>query len=144
MSHPTFAFQHSILFIDDISKSENFIRTGLLAYPVHFEFCAGTLEDAIQAIEKSTHDILVVSLQFQDGLVLDFAQHVQKHFHQVSSIYMVEQNLLQLQSQVLKYGAMEVFPRPADASGLITHVESAVNSHRALQSRMRRSTTMAS
>ena len=126
MVHSQYSFQHSVLFIDSLTHSLNFIQTGLLACAVQFEFCEGNLDDALKAVEQRKHDILVVTLEFQDGLVLDFAQHLHKKFSHVPSIYMIESHLEALQAPVLKFGALEVFQRPKNASELITHVDHAI------------------
>lgn len=127
MSYPQYSFQKSLLFIDDFTLSESFIRTGLLSYPVQFEFCPSRFGDAVRSLERRPPDILVVSLAFQEGLALDFAKKIHETLAHVPAIYMTEPHLESIQAEVLKLGIVDICPRPQDASELIRRVNQAVH-----------------
>jgi DNA-binding NtrC family response regulator len=124
---PQYSFQKSLLFIDHHSHRENFIRSGLLSYPIQFEFCDDNYQSALQTLERGAPDILVMTLEFQAGLSLDFARKMHHQFAHVPAIYITEPHLGSIQDEVAKLGIVEFCPRPKDASELIRRVNQAVH-----------------
>jgi CheY-like chemotaxis protein len=131
MSYPQYSFQHSVLVISDFGKSEKMIRGGLLSYPVQFEFCPGDYEKAIEKITHRQPDILVVSLEFQIGSVLEFIEKTRKNWAHVPSIFLSEPHLLEIQKAAMHLGATEIVPYPVSEAGELIHKIHDLSLHRA-------------
>ena len=136
MTVPHFSFQSTVLVIDELSKSEALIRNGLLSYPANFEFCSSEFPEVMGSLSKSKPDLLVVSLEFQKGSVLDFAEKTRKEWANIPSIYVTEPHLLDMQKAVIRMGAFDIIPRPTlDTSELIRKIDRAVRVTRKLKTR---------
>ena len=111
--YPQYSFQRSVLVIDDLRKSENLIRQGLLSYSAQFEFCQADYEKALSRVKDTRPDIIIVSLEFEKGSVLKFAEKMKEWAH-LPSILITEPHLLDIQQTVLKLAAFEIIERPVN------------------------------
>ena len=105
MAYPRYSFQHSILFIDRPEKYEELVASGLLSFPVHFEFCPNNLASAVSSIEQTKPDLIIASLEFQDTTILEFIEKVKANLGRIPLIYISEPHLSDVQKQILKTGA---------------------------------------
>ncbi len=119
MPYPRFSFQQSVLFIDDQSKFENMIRNGLLNLSAQYEFCPSRESAALAKLEKETPDLIVSTLEYKEGNVLDFVRKHQTFLGQVPSIYLSEPHLVDLESELVKLGGFHVVERTRDPLDLM-------------------------
>ena len=127
MPYPQYAFQHSILYIDQPEKYESLVRSGLLSYPVNFEFCPNDLKAALNKIETSKPDLVISSLEFQSGSVLEFVEKVKNSLARTPAIYISEPHLLDIQKQIIKAGgAFDLIQRSSALDELIRKMDHAV------------------
>ena len=123
MSYPQYSFQHSVLVINDLGKSEKILRS-LLSYPVQFEFCPSDYDQAIAKLSQQKPDLIVVSLDFKKGSVIEFAKKARNTWANLPSLYLTEPHLIELQNTVQQLGEIEVISYPlADTSELMTKVD---------------------
>jgi DNA-binding NtrC family response regulator len=119
--NPHYNFQRSVLVIDDLRKSETLIKQGLLSYPVHFEFCQADCDKAILKLSKNHHDLVIVSLEFEIGSILKFAEKMHQEWTNLPSIFMTEPHLLDIQKSLLKVAAFEIIERPVNGPADLIH-----------------------
>lgn len=127
MAYPRYSFQHSVLFIDQTTQTEAMIRQGLLSYPVHFEFCENRLSEALEKIETTRPDLIVSSLDFKEGSVLDLAKTLHHKPVKTPTIYLVDPTVSEMQQQVIKEGGVfDWVARGSDFSELLRKMNHAV------------------
>ncbi len=119
MSYPRFSFQQSVLFIDDQSKFENLIRNGLLGLNAQYEFCPSRVSTALERLEAETPDLIVSTLEYKEGTVLDFVGKHREFLSQVPSIYLTEPHTVDLEAELAKLGEFNVMERKRDPLELI-------------------------
>jgi DNA-binding NtrC family response regulator len=119
MSYPRFSFQQSVLFIDDQSKFENLIRNGLLGLNAQYEFCPSRVSTALERLEAETPDLIVSTLEYKEGTVLDFVGKHKEFLSQVPSIYLTEPHTVDLEAELAKLGEFNVMERKRDPLDLI-------------------------
>jgi len=119
MSYPRFSFQQSVLFIDDQSKFENLIRNGLLGLNAQYEFCPSRVSTALERLEAETPDLIVSTLEYKEGTVLDFVGKHKEFLSQVPSIYLAEPHTVDLEAELAKLGDFNVMERKRDPLDLI-------------------------
>jgi DNA-binding NtrC family response regulator len=119
MSYPRFSFQQSVLFIDDQSKFENLIRNGLLGLNAQYEFCPSRVSAAVERLEAETPDLIVSTLEFKEGNVIDFVGKHREFLAQVPSIYLSEPHTVDLEAELAKLGEFNVMERRRDPLELI-------------------------
>jgi DNA-binding NtrC family response regulator len=119
MSYPRFSFQQSVLFIDDQTKFENLIRNGLLGLNAQYEFCPSRVSAALERLEAETPDLIVSTLDFKEGNVLEFVGKNRDFLSQVPSIYLSEPHTLDLEAELAKLGNFNVMERKRDPLELI-------------------------
>jgi DNA-binding response OmpR family regulator len=129
MSYPLYGFQHSVLIIDDFSKSAQMIRSGLLSYPTQFEFCPSEYEIAVERIHVLKPDLVVVSLEFIQGSVIDFVEKTRKNQPSLPSIFLTEPHLIEIQTAILSMGGeFNMIARPtAEPSELLHRMDRAMH-----------------
>jgi two-component SAPR family response regulator len=128
MSQPRYGFQHSVLFIDDFSKTEQLIRSGLLFCPIQFEFCPNDYEIAMQKIVQVKPDLIVSSLEFKMGSVVEFIEKTRKNFSQLPAIYLTEPHLDHVQNSIFKWNEeINLIARPtSEPSELVKLMEKTI------------------
>ena len=127
MLYPRYAFQNSVLYIDQPEKYENLVRAGLLSYPVNFEFCPNDLNAALERLKISKPDLIISSLEFERGSVLEFVRKIRTELKSVPSIYISEPHLIEVQKQILKTGgAFDLVQRSDELDELIRKMDHAV------------------
>jgi DNA-binding NtrC family response regulator len=119
MSYPRFSFQQSVLFIDDQSKFENLIRNGLLGLNAQYEFCPSRVSTALERLEAETPDLIVSTLEYKEGTVLDFVGKHKEFLSQVPSIYLTEPHTVDLEAELAKLGHFNLMERKRDPLELI-------------------------
>jgi DNA-binding NtrC family response regulator len=119
MSYPRFSFQQSVLFIDDQTKFENLIRNGLLGLNAQYEFCPSRVSTALERLEAETPDLIVSTLEYKEGTVLDFVGKHREFLSQVPSIYLTEPHTVDLEAELAKLGEFNVMERKRDPLELI-------------------------
>ena len=134
--YPQYSFQHSVLIIDRLEKSESLIKNGLLTYPANFEFCAADYDLALKSVKRSRPDLLVISLDFEKGSSLEFAKKLREGFLTTPSIFLSEPHLLETQKEMLKLGAFDLINHPqGEPAELIRRMDRAVKITRKLKTR---------
>ncbi len=106
MSYPRYSFQHSILYIDQPERYVAMVASGLLNFPVHFEFCSNDINEALARMKSGTHDLIISALDLQGGSVLDFIGKIKEKLAQIPAIYISEPHLLDVQKKLLKTGGV--------------------------------------
>jgi DNA-binding NtrC family response regulator len=119
MSYPRFSFQQSVLFIDDQNKFENLIRNGLLSLSAQCEFCPSRVSTAVERLQVEVPDLIVTTLDFKEGNVIDFVRNHRDFLEQVPSIYLAEPHLGDLEAELAKMGKFEVMERKRDPLDLM-------------------------
>jgi DNA-binding NtrC family response regulator len=119
MSYPRFSFQRSVLFIDDQTKFENLIRNGLLGLNAQYEFCPSRVSSALERLEAETPDLIVSTLDFKEGNVLEFVGKNREFLAQVPSIYLSDPHTVDLEAELAKLGSFLVVERKRDPLELI-------------------------
>ena len=119
MIRSQFVFQQSVLFIDDQTKFENLIRNGLLNFPAQYEFCPSRVLTALDRLQNQTPDLIVSTLEFREGSVLDLIKSTRGYLNQVPAIYLSEPHLADLEAEVAAMGNFEITERSADPLELI-------------------------
>jgi DNA-binding NtrC family response regulator len=128
MMYPQYAFQHSVLVIDHLSNSELLVRGGLLSYPVNFEFCPGDQELALKKIIQSKPDLLLVSVEFEKGNILEFAQKTQELHSTLPAIFMTNPKLTEIQNSIVSLGAFDFILHPgSEPKELIRRMDRALS-----------------
>jgi hypothetical protein len=119
MAHPSFAFQRSVLFIDDQTRFENLIRAGLLSFPAQYEFCPSRVSTTLERLEKETPDLMVVTLDFSEGSVLELVEKTRGFIETVPAIYLSEPHLADIEAEMALRGRFQVMKRSPDPLALI-------------------------
>ena len=132
MSHPSLAFQQSVLFIDDQTKFENLIRGGLLSFPAQYEFCPSRVSTALERLQKETPDLIVATLDFSEGSILELVQKTKGFLETVPSIYLSEPHLADIEAEMALHGCFHVMERNPDPLALIRKMSQVIaeNIHR--------------
>jgi DNA-binding NtrC family response regulator len=119
MIHPKFTFQQSVLFIDDQTKFENLIRNGLLNFPAQYEFCPSRVSTAMERLQSETPDLIVSTLDYREGNVLELIRGTNGYLEKVPSIYLSEPHLADLEAEVASLGRFTIMERKADPLELV-------------------------
>jgi hypothetical protein len=119
MAHPSFTFQRSVLFIDDQTRFENLIRGGLLSFPAQYEFCPSRVSTTLERLEKETPDLMVVTLDFSEGSVLELVEKTRGFIETVPAIYLSEPHLADIEAEMALRGRFQVMKRSPDPLALI-------------------------
>ncbi|NDG83706.1 MAG: hypothetical protein EBX52_01540 [Proteobacteria bacterium] len=119
MEYPSFAFQQSILFIDDQTRFESLIRGGLLNFPAQYEFCPSRVATALERLEQETPDLIVATLDFSEGSILELVQKTEGFIENVPAIYLSEPHLADVEAEMALRGRFMVMEREADPLSLI-------------------------
>ncbi len=119
MAHPPFTFQRSVLFIDDQTRFENLIRGGLLSFPAQYEFCPSRVSTTLERLEKETPDLMVVTLDFAEGSVLELVEKTRGFIETVPAIYLSEPHLADIEAEMALRGRFQVMKRSPDPLALI-------------------------
>jgi len=132
MSHPSFAFQQSVLFIDDQTKFENLIRSGLFSFPAQYEFCPSRVSTALERLQKETPDLIVATLDFSEGSILELVQKTKGFLEHIPSIYLSEPHLADIEAEMALHGRFNVLERNPDPLALIRKMSQVIaeNIHR--------------
>ena len=119
MSQPRFLFQQSVLFIDDQPQFENLIRKGLLNFPAEYEFCPSRLSTALERLQGETPDLIVSSLDFKEGSVLELIRKTGGFLEKVPSLYLSEPHLADIEAEMAMMGRFQILDRKAGPLELI-------------------------
>ena len=113
MSHPRFLFQQSVLFIDDQSQFENLIRKGLFSCPAEYEFCPSRFTKAYERLQGETPDLIVSTLDFKEGSVLDLIRKTEGFLEKVPTLYLSEPHLADIEAEMGLLGRFNILNRKA-------------------------------
>jgi hypothetical protein len=113
MSHPRFLFQQSVLFIDDQSQFENLIRKGLLSCPAEYEFCPSRFSKAFERLQGETPDLIVSTLDFKEGSILDLIRKTGGYLEKVPTLYLSEPHLADIEAEMSLLGRFNILDRKA-------------------------------
>jgi hypothetical protein len=119
MSQQRFLFQQSVLFIDDQTHFENFIRKGLLNLPAEYEFCPSRFSVAYERLQGRTPDLIVSTLEFKEGSILDLIRKTHGFLEKVPSLYLSEPHLADIEAEMALLGRFEVMGRKEGPLALI-------------------------
>ena len=113
MSHPRFLFQQSVLFIDDQTQFENLIRKGLFSCPAEYEFCPSRFTKAYERLQGETPDLIVSTLDFKEGSVLDLIRKAGGFLEKVPTLYLSEPHLADIEAEMSLMGRFNILDRKA-------------------------------
>ncbi len=111
MSHPRLLFQQSVLFIDDQSQFENLIRKGLFSCPAEYEFCPSRFTKAYERLQGETPDLIVSTLDFKEGSVLDLIRKTGGFLEKVPTLYLSEPHLADIEAEMSLMGRFNILDR---------------------------------
>jgi DNA-binding NtrC family response regulator len=124
------AVPQSILLIDRPDKVESLVRSGILSCSVQIDFCMGRKRDALKRIEQSPPDLIISSLEYDDGNAIELVSEMQSKVGAIPSIFITEPAQLEMQKQLLKMGAFDVVQRPFEMPDLMQKIDRAVRHSR--------------
>ncbi len=113
MSHPRFLFQQSVLFIDDQSQFENLIRKGLFSCAAEYEFCPSRVSKAYERLQGETPDLIVSTLDFKEGSVLDLFRKTNGYLQKIPALYLSEPHLADVEAEMSLMGKFNILDRKA-------------------------------
>jgi hypothetical protein len=113
MSHSPFLFQQSVLFIDDQSQFESLIRKGLFSCPAEYEFCPSRFSKAYERLQGETPDLIVSTLDFKEGSVLELIRKAGGFLEKVPAIYLSEPHLADIEAEMSLMGRFNILDRKA-------------------------------
>jgi CheY-like chemotaxis protein len=113
MAHPRFLFQQSVLFIDDQSQFENLIRKGLFSCPAEYEFCPSRFTKAYERLQGETPDLIVSTLDFKEGSVLDLIRKTEGFLEKIPTLYLSEPHLADIEAEMGLLGRFNILNRKA-------------------------------
>ncbi|NDF14809.1 hypothetical protein EB061_05750 [bacterium] len=126
MSHLKVPFSQSVLFIDDQTKFESLIRGGLLSYPAEYEFCPSRLNTALERFRGETPDLIVSTLEYLEGNVLDLIRGSHGLLERVPAMFISEPYMADLEAQLALEGRFQVVERTMDSQVLIQRMAEAI------------------
>ncbi|MBU6155076.1 MAG: hypothetical protein KGP28_12295 [Bdellovibrionales bacterium] len=113
MSHPRFLFQQSVLFIDEQSQFESLIRKGLFSCPAEYEFCPSRLSKAYERLQGDTPDLIVSTLDFKEGSILELIRKTGGFLEKVPALYLSEPHLADIEAEMSLLGQFNILDRKA-------------------------------
>ena len=113
MSHPRFLFQQSVLFIDDQSQFESLIRKGLFSCAAEYEFCPSRVSKAYERLQGETPDLIVSTLDFKEGSVLDLFRKTNGYLQKIPALYLSEPHLADVEAEMSLIGKFNILDRKA-------------------------------
>jgi len=112
-------FQQSVLFIDDQTQFENLIRKGLFSLPAEYEFCPSRVSTALERLQGETPDLIVSTLDFKEGSVLDLIRKTHGFLDKVPSLYLSEPHLADIEAEMAMMGRFTIMDRKTGPLELI-------------------------
>jgi DNA-binding NtrC family response regulator len=119
MSQPKVSLSQSVLFIDDQTKFEHFIRGGLFSFPAEYEYCPSRISTAKERFKGETPDLIVATMEYLDGSILDLIQSSQGFLERVPAMFISEPHLADVEAELARSGRFQVVERSIDPLDLI-------------------------